>query len=594
MRKLNLLAVLGLFTVLIALIAISPNTTHAAVLLSATFDTDSQGFVYADDAFRGTSQPDYASGTYDAAEGHAGGGLTVTLGGVDGADIFDGMSGGWSYNFNVSSAGPVTITLRYRLVHVAAHEPLECGQAVVAVDGVLMGTAPDDYLVEFCGTGSDQDTGWQQVTLTPTLQAGNHTLSLGGYLSRKTSINEYSYIYFDEVVIDDGGSTPTTETDCSDSIDNDGDGQTDCSDSDCAAACSGSSNILTATFDTDSEGFTYADDTFRSTSQPVYASGAHDAAAGHAGGGLTVTVGGVDGADIFDGMSGGWSHDFNLASAGPVTITLRYRLVHDAAHEPLECSQAVVAVDGVLMGVDPNDYLVEFCGTGSEQDTGWQQVTLTPTLQAGSHTLTLGGYLSRKTSIDEYSYIYFDDVTIDGAGGTPTTETNCSDSIDNDGDGQIDCNDTDCSSDSACTGPTTETDCSDDVDNDGDGNTDCLDSDCSADPACTGPTTETACSDGVDNDSDGQTDCDDEDCFTDPVCSSDSDGDGMPNDWENLYGLNPSVNDRNEDLDGDGISNWVEYRLGTDPSVPNDKGPGVYYEYDALGRIRKIERIPSQ
>jgi hypothetical protein len=47
----------------------------------------------------------------------------------------------------------------------------------------------------------------------------------------------------------------------------------------------------------------------------------------------------------------------------------------------------------------------------------------------------------------------------------------------------------------------------------------------------------------------------------------DTDGDGIPDDWETLYGLNPGSNsDRNLDADGDGLSNYAEYLTGGDPT----------------------------
>ncbi|MCP5522620.1 MAG: lamin tail domain-containing protein [Verrucomicrobiales bacterium] len=49
----------------------------------------------------------------------------------------------------------------------------------------------------------------------------------------------------------------------------------------------------------------------------------------------------------------------------------------------------------------------------------------------------------------------------------------------------------------------------------------------------------------------------------------DRDGDGMPNVWEELHGLNPDwAGDALLDGDGDGLSNLAEYQAGTDPNDP--------------------------
>ncbi|MGJ8640235.1 MAG: type I secretion C-terminal target domain-containing protein [Opitutaceae bacterium] len=51
--------------------------------------------------------------------------------------------------------------------------------------------------------------------------------------------------------------------------------------------------------------------------------------------------------------------------------------------------------------------------------------------------------------------------------------------------------------------------------------------------------------------------------------STDTDGDGLPDWWESLYGLNFDLYDSASDLDDDGWDNLEEYQRGSDPSVSN-------------------------
>lgn len=135
------------------------------------------------------------------------------------------------------------------------------------------------------------------------------------------------------------------------------------------------------------------------------------------------------------------------------------------------------------------------------------------------------------------------------------SESSCTDGVDNDQDGFIDCKDPDCANDLACALANKEL-CNNGADDDGDGLADCADPDCSSDPvACPsccfdtiamscvssccqngvclgncfcgtsvcsqcGGTTPEVCDDSVDNDKDGLIDCKDPDCANSAKCSN--------------------------------------------------------------------------
>ena len=98
----------------------------------------------------------------------------------------------------------------------------------------------------------------------------------------------------------------------------------------------------------------------------------------------------------------------------------------------------------------------------------------------------------------------------------------CSDGIDNDSDGLVDCEDTGCSELDHCKESSDAT-CVDGKDNDQDGFTDCKDPSCCPYATCykdatCGEKTWQACTDGADNDNNGLTDCADFSCRAIPEC----------------------------------------------------------------------------
>jgi len=73
------------------------------------------------------------------------------------------------------------------------------------------------------------------------------------------------------------------------------------------------------------------------------------------------------------------------------------------------------------------------------------------------------------------------------------------------------------------------------------------------------PTTNNPLQENSDGDSEGN------------ACDDDDDNDGMPDVWENQYGLDPlNASDAESDSDNDGVTNLSEYVQGTDPLVKND------------------------
>jgi len=185
-------------------VSITPEITPPDTLLWAEFDSDEEGFTYLDDAFRGTSQPNYASGSYLLTGGYSGGGIATEIGAIDQADILN-MSGGWRESFTMPYDGTILLSLRYNLTTTAEYENDENCEALVSVDGTLYGVSPNDYLYQIIGDGpggSQLTSGWVNFTITiGSLSAGAHTITVGGYNNKKTTVNESMEVVFDNIYI---------------------------------------------------------------------------------------------------------------------------------------------------------------------------------------------------------------------------------------------------------------------------------------------------------------------------------------------------------------------------------------------------------
>jgi photosystem II stability/assembly factor-like uncharacterized protein len=173
--------------------------------------------------------------------------------------------------------------------------------------------------------------------------------------------------------------------------------------------------VIDAHFDVDADGFSYADDAFRATAQPAYASGSRIATGGFSGGGLRVALGGIDDA-VITNMSGGWSRTVDLPRSGRLRLSLRIQVTQTSEYESNELSQGLVSIDGTLVGTGANDFVAQVVGDGNggaPRTTGFQPVTLDLGVRAaGSHRLTLGGFNNQKTLNNESTEVVIDDVVL--------------------------------------------------------------------------------------------------------------------------------------------------------------------------------------
>jgi hypothetical protein len=283
------------------------------------------------------------------------------------------------------------VTFRYKLSAPPNLEPDEYGQVLFSVDGDIRSLGPNDYLVQQNGAeggegGPDRTTGWRLVTLDlGNLNAGNHTLTFGGFANRKTAADEYNDIVIDDVSVE---STPPTAME----------------------------TVFSESFARDPGAFTYADDTFKGTNQPAYASGTwtphgYFGEAPHDDGWLRVTVGNINN-NAISNMSGGWKRSvFVSAPVKSGILSFKWRHVMQPNYEPDEFSQMIFSVNGYPVELSAGKLTGDGEG-GPVKDGGWQVSSIPlPALGKGTHTFVFGAYNNHKSNVSEYAEVHFDDIS---------------------------------------------------------------------------------------------------------------------------------------------------------------------------------------
>ena len=226
------------------------------------------------------------------------------------------------------------------------------------------------------------------------------------------------------------GSGPV-ETNCSDGIDNDGDGDIDCADSNCSGfpGCTcAATDVLTC------GGTTTGSNAGNASNVTTYSCSNWDTTGPEAVYAITPAISGTVQVDM-TGLGGDLDLFVTTGSGGACTPN---SCLDASGNENLTSESVSWAATG-----GTTYYVVA---------DGWNGATSSFTLSASCPT---------------------------GA-----TEVACADGFDDDGDGDVDCADSDCANDPNCNAPSTELDCADGLDDDVDGLTDCFDPDCAGDPAC--------------------------------------------------------------------------------------------------------------
>jgi len=373
----------------------------------------------------------------------------------------------------------------------------------------------------------------------------------------------------------DEGDTDTYPGGCTDTADNDGDGLTDCEDDDCNLdlACLGEGDTCDDPFvlelDTPA---TYNTVDFT----PVYG-----------------VASGVCPGDTFGALGGGYgtgSKDVVFAFTPTTTGKYHFELTEDQENEG---SSGGDFDNGLYITTDCSAFEGN-CIAAWETEFPPDPEAFTIGLEGGTTYFVIVDGWSSTTGSQEGQFT----LTVSLPGDD--IEVLCADTLDDDEDGDTDCDDVDCFFDSDCVPEI----CTDTIDNDGDGLTDCEDDE--IDPAtnelrCPAHLCiDEVCDSGQDDDGDGFTDCEDDECAlfvstTDPgdTCAANGDVCALPF----LVDIDPGTGLYTDTLDLCDFHNGVVFDDDNATCEPTSANAGdVVYAYTTGGAPEniRITATPTQ
>ncbi len=343
--------------------------------------------------------------TGDARFGVTGGGFTRVQ--LKDQKPNNSTSAGLSKTFTLGSASNVTFSFRYYL-RLRALESTEWGELHVCVD------ADCHQLIAANGNGGwNQNSGWQAETFSKSLGAGSHSITFVAYSSRRNQNDEWMLGFFDDL---EATGIPTTLPAMT------------------APSDPGGTNFkFHADYGSGVDSFSYAGDTFRSTS----GTGSHGegnrvtdtGAWGVGDSALQVRLGAI-GSTTADPISGGWSRDLTITAEECVTIRGFYRVNFPyneyASDEYGDVLLSLENVGGTAFAVEKSLSGQLNASDGGSTDSGWVAFNITiPNMVTGTYKLTLGGFNNKASGSSAVTQIWFDNVYVvsNAPSGTAGTQS---------------------------------------------------------------------------------------------------------------------------------------------------------------------------